>query len=231
MKHCVGALEEIRKTRAKCDAQLSIGAWISWTTRRAKLQEIISLGTTGVWTSSLEISDTGAGLNLMKKDLLQVSCLRRNWQRRYRLPSSRIKHANGNQWTHKPQSSEVAAVQKICFLVVPSLAANVILCTSFIGKHVEKISSNADIITTMNSRPGTLVVAMNWDYVLTIESLDSLGKLERFVAKPPWQATTAAALAQMRETLCKSIRHREYLASGYSQASHLRNDKLWPRKV
>lgn len=91
--------------------------------------------------------------------------------------------------------------KKIGFLVVPSLATNLILGTAFIGKYVEEIRSKLNIITPMNTSPVAIVNATYRNHVLTVESHNSQGQPDQLAAEQPCVVTRVTKLAPVSEKI------------------------------
>lgn len=118
---------------------------------------MISLGAKSVWTLSVAILDTGAGASLNKEDFdlvvwdpeienLKAGCL---W------PTSSAPMKINETISLEYQMRRLH--KKIVFLAEPSLAANVIFDTAFIGKYVDRIRPKANIITLQDSSPVAIV--------------------------------------------------------------------------
>lgn len=90
--------------------------------------------------------------------------------------------------------------KKIRFLIVPSLATNVILDTAFISKCVEKISPKANFNTSINSIPVAIVSAPRLYHFSRNKNHESYGQPKFLRKKSVCVTFQAITLPAMTET-------------------------------
>lgn len=164
---------------------------------------MVSFGTREVWTSSLEILDTGSEPNLVKEDFALAV-----WAPSIRkVKESRLRSASNAPMEIKGVSSITMQVRqlqnKVGFLTIPNLATNIILRRAFIGKFIEKIDPKAGLIISINSSSVAIVDVMRRGNILNIKSHGIEGRQERLAAEQPRKITRATTLAVMRETIAE----------------------------
>lgn len=127
---------------------------------------MVPLGVEGSWTSTLAILDTEAGPNPVKQCLAvtaRLSSIKRLKAPRLRLTGTKFFKVMGFV-TAELQIGQLQ--QKVQFLVVPILAINVILETSFNRKYIDGFSPKNVIITSRDSSPVVIAGKTQLGYII-----------------------------------------------------------------